>query len=939
MAIRHRFFCTLLLVSTIGGTAYSRTLLVDESFSHRKLGKSLTCFIDSRGDRSVDEINSLPSSFFFKITSSTPGFGYSSATYWFRLDIENISGSRQPLFIEYNYPVIDSVVLYRSWLPWGKSMAAGDTVLFESWPAKFRALLFPVTIPVGKNFVYFRVRSRGAVTVPLHAWSVSAFENKKEKEGIFLWLYYGIMLALALYNFFIFLSARDRSYLFLSLFTASQSFYSMVHNGLAFQYLWPSCSWWANRAHPFFMLLILLTATLFLKSFLMTKKETPRFNVFITGILVFSVVQLAVMFFLPYRPVTMLSTFSAITGAVTFFLYSVYMVVKGSRQALFFLSAWVLFILGAAASGLQAYGIVSNNFVGMWGQQIGITLLVFMLSFGIADKLKTMMNSLIKAKETIRHQYAEIEANYSEMEAMNEELMLTQNELVNANDLLRDEMERASAILSSIDEAVIAIDKEGKVTSANATAGLFFEEDAASLEGKDLNSLAELKNRISGKTIGDFSRLVLESGSFPFRNVPIVLNTGKGNSFVVEVNGTRLLRFDGSVVGTVMVMRDIRARLRLEEEIMKMRRIESVGILAGGIAHDFNNLLTAIMAGASMARLKIIDGDKELDEYLSQVETAGKRAAALTKQLLTFSKGGEPVKKTVSIVELVRETVTFILTGSNVSFEIDEKNIIKPVDIDGDQISQVIQNIVINARQAMDEGGGLTVEIETLPEIPEGIPMVPGPCVKVAVTDQGPGIEADDLEKVFDPYFTTKSSGSGLGLAISFSIMKKHGGYISIDSKPGTGTTVSLYFKPAEGSFEEEALPEALSVRKDGRILVMDDDDLIRKALFRMLVELGFQCETVSDGNDAVGLYRDALDNENPFDIVILDLIIPGGLGGIETLKELQKIDPGVVAIASSGYANDPVMSHYREYGFHDVVAKPYRMRDIIEVLARVLNP
>jgi len=397
----------------------------------------------------------------------------------------------------------------------------------------------------------------------------------------------------------------------------------------------------------------------------------------------------------------------------------------------------------------------------------------------------------------------------------------------------------------------------------------------------------------------------------------------------------------GTVVG-VIVTRDITERKRLEEERVRATKLESVGLLAGGIAHDFNNILTSVFANIGLAKMvtakhALPDGEKVV-ERLEAAEKACLRARDLTKQLLTFAKGGAPVKSTTSIASIIAETVQFALRGSDVRCTMNLPDDLWSVEVDEGQISQVLQNLVINGDQAMPEGGIIAVEAENCSVPPHGdLPLKPGNYVRVSVMDQGIGIPQEHLPKIFDPYFTTKQKGSGLGLATTYSIIKRHEGHIIVLSSLGKGTRFTFYL-PASAT-----MPVPVDERSEGilqgsgRILVMDDEEEIQDVLGEMLQHLGFDVDLASNGQQAVALYARAIHDGTPYVAAILDLTIPGGMGGKETLRRIKDYHPDAKVIVSSGYSNDPVMAHASQFGFSSFIAKPYNLVDLSKVLSRLI--
>ena len=389
---------------------------------------------------------------------------------------------------------------------------------------------------------------------------------------------------------------------------------------------------------------------------------------------------------------------------------------------------------------------------------------------------------------------------------------------------------------------------------------------------------------------------------------------------------------------------DVTDRKRLEEEQRRVEKLESVGLLAGGIAHDFNNILTSILGNISLASMEAEPGS-ELQESLEQAEKASQRAKALTVQLLTFSKGGAPVLKLASLTELLKDTAGFALSGSKVKCNFSIPPGLWHAEIDAGQVSQVIHNLVINAQQAMPTGGSIEISAENIAlsetqSLGRELPLKSGNYVRVSVADHGTGIPRDHLEKVFDPFFTTKQKGNGMGLATSFSIARQHGGHISVESELGSGSTFYLYLPAStQTSTPKGDKKETIKPADKARILVMDDEKGVREIAGRMLKHIGYKdIEFAEDGAEAIKLYQAAMESGNPFNVAILDLTIAGGMGGEIAIQKLLKIDPGVKAIVSSGYIDDPAIAKFREYGFSGVVAKPYTIEELRKAVQDVIG-
>ena len=412
------------------------------------------------------------------------------------------------------------------------------------------------------------------------------------------------------------------------------------------------------------------------------------------------------------------------------------------------------------------------------------------------------------------------------------------------------------------------------------------------------------------------------------------------NGEVVWVHFSSMPRVmsDGDVIWTGILL-DITALKRAEDAHRRVRVLESLGIAAGGIAHDFNNLLTGVFGNIELARMQLPD-HHPAQASLRSAHQALDRARSLTTRLLTFAKGGSPVLEDINIRQEICDTVRFHLSGSHVAAEFSVLSDLWPVKADKGQLAEVISNLTINAREAMPSGGTLWVEASNAPHVEiADAPELHGDHVRLVFRDEGVGIPRDIIAQVFDPYFSTKKSGSGLGLAIVHGIVRKHRGHIGVASSPGKGTTFTVYLPVnREARIRTDAVEppitkaeiQAPHVR---RVLVMDDEPVIRTLVAHMLERLGYEVETVADGVTAINAYESARQAGRRFDLTIMDLTIPGGMGGRETMANLRAIDSTARVIVTSGYSSDPVLANFAAYGFSGKLAKPFNIRELGEAL------
>jgi len=401
---------------------------------------------------------------------------------------------------------------------------------------------------------------------------------------------------------------------------------------------------------------------------------------------------------------------------------------------------------------------------------------------------------------------------------------------------------------------------------------------------------------------------------------------------------------NGKLVCAWGTQTDITERRRLEEELQRAQRFESLNLIAGGIAHDFNNLLTGIIGNLSLARVHA-SPQSEVSRLIAEAEDASERARALASQLLTFARGGAPIKKVLNLSRLIKSVVSFSLSGSRVKREFSLPPDLWHIEGDPAQLSQVFQNLALNAAEAMPDGGTLSVSARNLtlqkgPERP-GLPLPDGSYVEICVTDTGKGIPEEDLPHIFEPFFTRKPGGSGLGLAIAYSVVRRHDGLMTVHSTPNAGTSFLVYLPAVPHLMEKVEAPlfnEPVAA-VPARILIMDDESIVRQVLCKMLARLGYDCVETADGAEAVSAFWKALQERAPFAAVIVDLTVPGGMGGREALPLIREMDPNVPVIVSSGYSSDLVMANYREFGFNGIICKPFRLEDVQRCLREVLQP
>jgi PAS domain S-box-containing protein len=504
---------------------------------------------------------------------------------------------------------------------------------------------------------------------------------------------------------------------------------------------------------------------------------------------------------------------------------------------------------------------------------------------------------------------------------------------------LAAEKEQLAVTLRSIGDGVITTDINGRIVLLNKVAEQLTGWLSEEAEGKLLEDVFHIINERTRELCENPVTKVLSSGQIVELENHTGLIAKDGTEHSIADSGAPILNSASEIIGVVLVFRDVTDHLKTEQELLKVKKLESVGVLAGGIAHDFNNILAAILGNINLAKRDQTLSDKN-QKLLENAEKASLRATKLTQQLLTFAKGGHPVIETASLAAVIKDSAEFFLHGNKIACEFDIPDDLWLVDIDKGQISQVVQNIVINASHAMPTGGTVGIKCENVKSrIRDKLSTDTTHFVRLQISDTGIGIPANVVDKIFDPFFSTKQEGSGLGLSICHSIITKHNGHIDVRSVPGEGTIFNIYL-PASSQDTEKSVGEQ-RVAENGhklKILVMDDEEIVRDIAESMLTSMGHEVMLAKEGQEAVELYRRESENGEPVDLVIMDLTIPGGMGGKDAVKEISAIDPAAKVIVSSGYSNDIVMADCKEHGFCAAVVKPYRLDDLAKAVSQAVG-
>lgn len=865
---------------------------------------------------------------FRKNEQKVVNLGYTNSAYWIRFTLKNNSGDEKILLLEVAYALLDYISFFHKNPEAGyDEKKYGQYVPFNEREIKHRNFVFKISLsPESIYTCYLRVETEDSFTLPMTLYTQDEFIEKERTEQIVLGLFYGILIIMMLYNLFIYSSAQDKNYLYLVMFILSFFVYILSENGIAYEYLWPGLPWWSKRAVPFFVSMVIITSSLFVQSFIETKRNIPRLDRTISLFRILGIIGVLLSLFAKYF-------YSIIFIVVVILIYSIVLVTagylsikKGNRSAKFFLGAWTLPLLGTVAYGLKAFGILPEMFITKYGVPLGASMQMALLSIGLADKINTMRKDLVAMNTDLEVKVQERTVN---LEKTNE---ILRNEIKDRK-RAEEQIVLLAELVDNAPNSILVHDFKGRMIYANQKTFEMHGYDKDEFMGMNLHDIDVPE---SEKQIEKRMKQIDEKGAVSFE-VSHFRKDGSTFPMLAHVKKTNW----GGESAFLSVGTDITGQKKIEARLQQTQKLEAIGTLAGGIAHDFNNILSIITGYAELSLLKL-DSEKSVRQNLDKILKAGERARDLVKQILTFSLHSKSKFSPVRIRPIVKEVIKFIRATLPASIEIKQNLKDDPaVMADATQIHQVIMNLCTNAGYAMqDKDGALEIGLETIAldaEFTERYTWLkPGMHIKLTVSDTGCGIEPEVAERIFDPFFTTKEKGkgTGMGLATAHGIIQSHEGDISVESELGKGSKFKVYLPAVPDSIGMEKVSELELARGSEQILLVDDEQDIIKVEKEMLEELGYTVTTKKNAQEALGIFTL---NPNQFDLVITDMTMPK-MTGDKLAMEMIKIKPDIPVILCTGFNEGISEETTASMGIKGFILKPVSLKDFSVIIRKVID-
>jgi signal transduction histidine kinase len=888
--------------------ASDNVVVVDGSFTSAVLGTKLDFIEDPAGKLTLEDVLSGPKTGEFQRSDSDkPNFGFSESAFWVRFELRNVTDKSRHLFLQLDNGILDEITFYQpndsgQW----NFLTLGDRVPFENRTIPNRVPVFELELPARTSQVYYaRLITEGSMQIPLILHDPIRFFNSDHTAQLGFGLYFGIVLVMALYNFFIFFTVRDRTYIYYVLFILAVSMFNLTLNGLAYEYVMRFVPFplLVDNALLIFVTIIGPTGCLFTMSFLKIRETVPRFQKFLVGFAYsFGVLFIAIWIF-PYPIVSKISALMAVTWTFILTCTGLFLLAKGHRAARFYTLAWFAFLVGCVLQGGRLLGIFPHTFITVHSMEVGNALEVVLLSFALADRIKLFekeKNDAIAAR-VLEHERSEA----------------TQREAAQA----------WQGTFDAIGSCVCLLDKNALLLRANQATLDLLERAEEDILGKPLRTLLK-----------DASGSASSSPPPGFDSI-----SERVESFIDFKNGWYSFRHDPihgpgeTVMGSVYVMTDVTAQKELEEQLFQAQKMDAIGRLAGGVAHDFNNLLSVILSYAEFLVESATDPETKADAL--EIVKAGRRAATLTGQLLAFSRKQVVRPAFLNPNEIIHDLSKMLgrLMGENYKLSLDLTPKVGRIFFPKGQLDQILVNLVVNARDALPASGEVAIETEWVelaaPKQTTTGELRSGKYLKLCVRDWGKGMDAVTVARIFEPFFTTKGlgKGTGLGLSMVYGCAHQSGGAIDVISHQGKGTCMSVYLPRADDAASKTSLPPMWDKAQGQgqRVLVVEDEPPVAAAIRKILSAVGYRVFHASSAEAALELLeREA----EPMDILLTDIIM-SGMTGVELGSTVAEQFPNTQILYMSGYCFEVLSQQGIDPATVHVLPKPFTREELLGAL------
>ncbi len=858
-------------------------------------------------------------------------FGFSSAVFWLRFNLQQDKALEETILLQLEYPQIDHVTLF---VPDGRGgfseRITGDMLPFASREINHRTPVFQLPEHRGENRIYYmRLYTGGSMQVELTLWSSSAFIEYVDATNFVMGGYFGIMLLLLLAAIIAYIKLRDRLFLFYALYLLSFQLFLLSLYGFSYQHLWPEFPFFASRISAVLMGLAIIFVLLFCGHFLRVwKGNHPRIKILFNGLIFCGFMGALISLFGNYATAVQFSTLFGLLTPILIMVAALSSLVKGFKPARYFLVAFSLLLFGVFMAVLLEFGFVPRTFITVYAMQIGALFEIILLSYALMDRISLLHDEKEKALEKASSYLCQLnEGLETQVEKRTKQLSESEAQL--------------RTLIKTLPDLVWWKDTDGVYMGCNQKFERRTGVRQAEIIGKTVHDLFE-------KEQADFfhekDQLVMQSGSLSINEEEVTF-ADDGHTELLETTKVPMYSPDGELIGILGVGRDITQRRQTEQVLLDTQKMEAMGQLTGGIAHDFNNILAIIIGNLTMLQRQLL-ADDSASKRIGVIQKSAQRAAELVRQLLGFSRNKADKQVVSNINQLLNDMDSLIVHSVTPSIEVKHKfaSDLWLSKIDPGDFQDAVINLIINARDAMPAGGELILQTMNCTNLEKNDVLCAGieggDYVQLAVIDSGEGISKAKQAHIFEPFYTTKEQGkgTGLGLAMVFGFIKRSEGCIIVESEEGAGTSMQLYLPKCSGALQikQEKVSDIMDEKHRGQetILVVDDEEALLELASDVLEDLDYRVLTATNGVQALQV----LDEEPEIDLLLSDVLMPGGINGYELAERATTSYPKLKVLLASGYTSRSEIHNSQIRFSANMLSKPYNLSELAKRVRQLLD-